>query len=66
MDWQGREQPGEIEKSLTKLKTLMQVNELTPADKALFEEATRLVYGQFEASVGKEFLDFARKELGSV
>jgi hypothetical protein len=23
------------------------------------------VYGQFEASVGKEFLDFARKELGS-
>src|SRR5580698_174523 len=65
MDWQWREQPGEIEKSLVRLKTLMQVNELTPADKALFIEATRPVYGQFEASVGKEFLDFARHELGS-
>jgi C4-dicarboxylate-binding protein DctP len=43
----------------------MQVNELTPADKALFVEATRPVYGQFESSVGKDFLDFARKELGS-
>ena len=65
MDWQWREQPGEIEKSLTRLKTLMQVNEFTAADKALFVEATRPVYGQFEASVGKDFLDFARKELGS-
>ena len=65
MDWQWREQPGEIEKSLTKLKTLMQVNELSAADKALFVEATRPVYQQFEASVGKDFLDFARKELGS-
>ena len=35
MDWQWREQPGEIEKSLAKLKGLMQVNELSPADKAL-------------------------------
>jgi tripartite ATP-independent transporter DctP family solute receptor len=66
MDWQWREQPGEIEKSLVRLKTLMQVNELTTAEKALFIEATRPVYGQFEASVGKDFLDFTRKELGSV
>ena len=65
MEWQWREQPGEIEKSLTKLKTLMQVNELTPEEKAAFIEATRPVYGQFESSVGKEFLDFTRKELGS-
>ncbi|HEX3400399.1 MAG TPA: TRAP transporter substrate-binding protein [Acetobacteraceae bacterium] len=65
MEWQWREQPGEIAKSLTKLKTLMQVNELSDADKALFIEATKPVYAQFESSVGKEFLDFARKELGS-
>jgi C4-dicarboxylate-binding protein DctP len=65
MDWQWREQPGEIEKSLVRLKTLMQVNELTPADKALFVEATRPVYAQFESTVGKDFLDFARKQLGS-
>ena len=43
MDWQWREQPEEIDKSLAKLKTLMQVNELTPADKELFVEATRPV-----------------------
>ena len=66
MDWQwrgtaGRDRPA----SLVKLKTLMQVNELTPADKALFVEATRPVYAQFEASVGKDFLDFTRQQLGS-
>jgi hypothetical protein len=38
---------------------------LSDADKALFIEATKPVYAQFESSVGKEFLDFARKELGS-
>jgi tripartite ATP-independent transporter DctP family solute receptor len=65
MDWQWREQPGEIERSLVKLKTLMQVNEISDADKTLFVEATRSVYTQFEASVGKDFLDLARKELGS-
>ena len=65
MDWQWREQPNEIASSLTKLKTLMQVNELSPADKALFVEATRPVYQQFEASVGKDFLDFTRQQLGS-
>jgi TRAP-type C4-dicarboxylate transport system substrate-binding protein len=65
MDWQWREQPGEIEKSLVKLKTLMQVNEISDADKALFVEATRSVYTQFEVSVGKDFLDLVRKELGS-
>jgi TRAP-type transport system periplasmic protein len=65
MEWQWREQPNEIEASLAKLKTLMQVNEVSPADKALFVEATRPVYAQFEASVGKDFLDFARQQLGS-
>ena len=65
MEWQWREQPNEIEASLTKLKTLMQVNELSPADKTLFVEATRPVYAQFEASVGKDFLDFAKQQLGS-
>jgi len=65
MEWQWREQPNEIAASLTKLKTLMQVNDISPADKALFVEATRPVYAQFEASVGKEFLDFARQQLGS-
>lgn len=65
MDWQWREQPDEIDRSLAKLKTLMQVNELTPEEKQQFVDATRPVYAQFESSVGKEFLDFARQQLGS-
>lgn len=65
MDWQWREQPIEIEKSLVKLRSLMQVNELSPQEKAQFVEATRPVYQQFESSVGKEFLDFARAQLGT-
>lgn len=65
MDWQWSEQPKEIEKSLVRLKTLMQVNELSPADKQLFVDTTRPVYTQFESSVGKDFLDFTRQQLGS-
>lgn len=65
MDWQWREQPNEIARSLEKLRTLMQVNDLTPAEKQLFIDATRPVYKQFEASVGKDFLDFTRQQLGS-
>jgi tripartite ATP-independent transporter DctP family solute receptor len=65
MDWQWREQPGEIDKSLARLKTLMQVIELTPAEKEQFVTATKPVYAQFEGSVGKDFLDFARQQLGS-
>jgi tripartite ATP-independent transporter DctP family solute receptor len=65
MDWQWRAQPDEIATSLTRLKTLMQVNDIAPADKTLFVEATRPVYQQFEVSVGRDFLDFARRELGS-
>lgn len=65
MDWQWREQPGEIDKSLAKLKTLMQVNELTAEQKAMFVKATRPVYAEFEASVGKDFLTFAQQQLGS-
>ena len=65
MDWQWSELLKEIEKPLAKLKTLMQVNELNPADKQLFVEATHPVYAQFEASVGKDFLHFTRQQLGS-
>jgi TRAP-type transport system periplasmic protein len=65
MDWQWQAQPNEIATSLARLKTLMQVNDISPADKALFVAATRPVYQQFEASVGTDFLDFARLQLGS-
>jgi hypothetical protein len=41
------------------------VNELTPAEKEQFVAATKPVYAQFEGSVGKDFLDFTRQQLGS-
>jgi C4-dicarboxylate-binding protein DctP len=63
MDWQWKAQPEEIAGALAKLKTLMTVNDLTPENRKLFVDATRPVYKQFEASIGKDFLDLAIKEL---
>ena len=65
MDWQWKAQPEEIADALAKLKTLLQVNEIAPADKELFVKATRPVYLQFEGSIGKDFLELAMRELGS-
>jgi len=62
-DWQWREQPAAIANALAKLKTLVAVNEITPENKKLFIEVTRPVYKQFEASIGKDFLDLAIREL---
>ncbi|HEX8012278.1 MAG TPA: TRAP transporter substrate-binding protein [Casimicrobiaceae bacterium] len=63
MDWQWKKQPDEIAAALAKLKTLMTVNDITPENKKLFIDVTRPVYKQFEASIGKNFLDLAIKEL---
>ena len=63
MDYQWKTQPEEIAGALTKLKTLMQVNEITPENKQLFVKQTRPIYQQFEASIGKPFLDLVIKEL---
>jgi C4-dicarboxylate-binding protein DctP len=65
MDWQWKAQPEEIADALAKLKTLLQVNEIAPADKELFVKATRPVYQQFEGTIGKDFLELAMRELGS-
>jgi len=63
MEFQWTAQPGEIDNALAKLRTLLQVNDITPENKKLFIEATRPVYQQFEGSIGKSFLDLATKEL---
>ena len=64
MAWQWKEQPIEIANALVKLRTLMTVNEITPANKELFVKQTRPVFQQFEASIGKDFLALVTKELG--
>jgi C4-dicarboxylate-binding protein DctP len=63
-DWQWKAQPAEISNALGKLRTLMQVNDIAPENKKLFVEATRPIYKQFEASIGREFLELAVRELG--
>jgi tripartite ATP-independent transporter DctP family solute receptor len=64
MDFQWDAQPKAIDDALAKLRTLLQVNDITPENKKLFIAATRPVYQQFEGSIGKDFLDLAVKELG--
>ena len=43
------------------VKSGMQANELTAADKKPFVDATAKVYAQFEGALGKEIMDLARK-----
>ena len=43
----------------------MTINDLTDADRAQFREAVAPVIAQFEASLGKDLLDQARRELGT-
>ena len=64
MDWQWKEQPAAIADALSKLKSLVAVNDISAENKKLFIAATNPIYKQFEASIGKDFLDKAMKELG--
>ncbi len=64
MEWQWKAQPEEIANALAKLRTLMTVNDIAPANKELFVKQTRSIYQQFEASIGKDFLALVMKELG--
>jgi C4-dicarboxylate-binding protein DctP len=63
-DWQWQEQPRQIDAALARLKTLLQVNDISPAEHKLFVDATRPVYAEFEPAIGKAFLDKAIKALG--
>ena len=49
---------------MEKIKTAMQANDLTPANRELFVKATRPVYQQVEASIGKDLIEQAIRELG--
>ena len=64
MDWQWRAQPLVIAEAEKKLRGLMNVNDISPANRKLFQEATLPVYQRFENQIGKAFVDLAVKELG--
>jgi tripartite ATP-independent transporter DctP family solute receptor len=63
MDFQWKVQPQAIEAALGKLRTLIEITDLTPAERKVFVDASRPVYQQFEGSIGKDFLDMVTKEL---
>jgi len=62
-DYEWVAQPQAIDAAVAKLKTLIGVNEISPENKKLFVQTTRPVYAKFEASIGKDLLDLAVKEL---
>jgi tripartite ATP-independent transporter DctP family solute receptor len=62
-DWQWKVQPDAIEVATGKLRGLMQVTDLTPAERQTFIDATRPVYQQFEGSIGKDIIDEAIRVL---
>ncbi len=64
MDWEWKTQPETTKAAVEKIKTTMQANDLTPAEREKFIAATRPVYQQFEASIGKDLIDQAIRELG--
>jgi tripartite ATP-independent transporter DctP family solute receptor len=65
MDWQWVAQPKDIDTAKAKLTKLIHVNDITPANKKLFLDATHPVYAEFTDSIGKEWLDQCIKALGS-
>ncbi|RZL87826.1 MAG: TRAP transporter substrate-binding protein [Variovorax sp.] len=64
MGWQWRTQPLVIAEADKKLRGLIAVNDISPANRKLFQEATLPVYQRFENQIGKAFVDLAVKELG--
>ncbi|HUN47806.1 MAG TPA: TRAP transporter substrate-binding protein [Stellaceae bacterium] len=64
MDWEWKTQPETTTAAVEKIKAAMQVNDLEPAEREKFVAATRPVYQQFEASIGKDLIAQAIHELG--
>jgi TRAP-type C4-dicarboxylate transport system substrate-binding protein len=62
--WQRRTQAADVGESQSKLKNLMQVNEISPANRKLFADRVRPVYREFERDPGKDLIDEAIKTLG--
>jgi C4-dicarboxylate-binding protein DctP len=62
-DWQWKAQPEAIDAATQKLRGLMTVTDLTPAERQPFIDATRPVYAQFEGSIGKDVIQEAIQAL---
>ncbi len=61
--WQRRTQAADVAESQAKLRNLMQVNEITPANRQLHADRVRPIYRDFERDLGKDLIDEAIKAL---
>jgi tripartite ATP-independent transporter DctP family solute receptor len=64
-DWEWQAQPKTTVAALAKLKTLMQINAVSDADRALFVARTSPIREQYSKVIGQEILDLATKELSA-
>lgn len=61
--WQRKTQAADVEESQAKLRKVMQVNDISPANRKLFADRVRPVYREFERDLGKDLIDEAIKAL---
>jgi TRAP-type C4-dicarboxylate transport system substrate-binding protein len=61
--WQRRTQAADVAESQAKLLKVMQVNDISPANRKLFADRVRSVYRDFERDLGKDLIDEAIKAL---
>jgi tripartite ATP-independent transporter DctP family solute receptor len=64
-DWEWQAQPVTTAAALTKLKTLMAINEVSDAQRQAFAKQTRPIYSKFEASIGADIMALALNNLGA-
>ncbi len=61
--WQRKTQAADVEESQSKLRKVMQVNEISVGNRRLFAEKVRPVYTEFEKDLGKDLIDLAVKAM---
>lgn len=62
-DYEWVAQPADIDVAYGKLKKLMTVNDLTDAQRQDLQKATRPIFADFNATIGKDIIDQAIREL---
>lgn len=64
-DWEWQARPATTATAVKKLATLMQINPLSPAQRAQFAAKTRPMYQQYASVVGPALLDLATQQLAA-
>ncbi|HYL79373.1 MAG TPA: TRAP transporter substrate-binding protein [Candidatus Acidoferrum sp.] len=62
-DWQRKAQAADSQKSLEKLRGVMQVSQVSDANRKLFADKVQPVYAEFEKTLGKDLIEQAIKAM---